>query len=911
MAAPKGFPLSLPITDDDDVDDVKPESQGIEEVDAAAEQGAGPSADLGDRGSATVPLHIIRKDRDSPERGRPRDRHDPPTRNDSIEDNIVGQPPFGDNEVDFEILPDDDDAGDEGVASEQVQQDTTKPRLIRRSSAPSPKTVPIVSPPRSPTNTPPDSPPPSPATPSRNLLSRIAAPLTPRGRVSWKQGQEEEDVKAKAEEEQDGKGAKAHRRSQTTTTDGFALRSPGPFRAMLRARGMTPFKGNGSIKDLSIEPSMGTDDWGQEDGSSSEEEYSEDEDEISIDDESSIFDDVADDAELVSDFSSIPPMPNSFLDLPPDLYDYLDPELVKNIASQKIATIAYEHHLLVKGVLQLLAERDVVGVEGDIHDTSNVVKMGPLKKKSTHGLWSVKYVEIRRGNLSYFSDDASQFGSAPRKTIHLRKRTCRCEPVVETNANADSFVFQLLVEGGPKKLWMAKSDEERQGWIRAINQSMIGQTEGSQDAPVDLSMYQSAIAAYRSVQGSLKEVESREDYLVAVDGLLYRKSSSSALRVPMTWVREEVIQRDDSPKDAHTANALVKTSISENWKCLSSTSVDINGCLISADTAYSAERVIGTLSRCILEFDRVDDCELESGISTKKIKHSNKDSSMTEVEAVSYARTILFGALRSQIRGDVLAAVQNLVQNESIAHVELDKSEPLQIDVSFAGDDFAEREKHPYDVSGWLLTRPKKGKAAWKHRFFVVSEGILSFFAKAEPRPYDLRGQLVLSKCTIESLDDNVLQIEGEEDGRCLQFEDRGVLLKWRTVLERAADPEFPVVISDPPSAEHRRRGMRGTIIVQPVKTATRGAMKAMKGAKNAGMKQIKNARGMIARGIAGRQRGERRASAHDMLIMSTRGLTEAVGTQKREPTVQAVTEFNHVFKVMPILSSDNPEPLL
>jgi hypothetical protein len=913
MTEPRGFPMSLPITDEDDedVEDVRSSSKGEQEQvvdDADTKTGARAASldsdtDLDGVGSKTVPLHFIQKEENSLNQGA----------------TLVSRQDTFEDEANFEILPDDDDAGDEGVAQQQQHGPNTPGRLVRRSSAPSPVSTPIISLPRSPINSPTNSPPPSPMTPSRNILSQIAAPLTPINRVAWKQNQEYEDSEVKIvderQQQQDGKhNTKAHRRN-STTDNGFVLRSPGPLRAIFRA-GMTPFKGTaaGSSKDLSVEPSMGTDDWGQDDGSSSDEEYSEDEEELSTDDESSVFDDGADDAELVSDFSSIPPMPNSFLDLPPDLYDYLDPELVKNITSQKISTFAYEHHLLVKGLLQLLAERDVVGVEGDIHDASNVVKMGPLKKKSSRGLWSVKYVEIRRGNLSYFSDNASQFGN-PRKTIHLRKRTCQCVPLVETNSNADSFVFQLLVEGGPKKLWMAKSDEERQGWIRAINQAMIGETEGSQDAPVDLSMYQSAIETYRSVQGPLKQVESREDYLVAVDGLLYRKSSSSALRIPMTWVREEVQQHDDNQKDAHTANALVKTSISENWKCLSNTSVDINDCLISADTVYSAERVIGTLSRCILEFGRVDDCEREEGISTKTIKRSGKDSFMTEVEAVSYARTILFGALRSQIRGDVTAAVQNLVQNESVAHVGLEKLEPLQIDVSFSGDDFSERPQ-PHDMSGWLMTRPKRGKV-WKKRFFVVSEGILSFFAKAEPRPYDLRGQLVLSKCTIKPLDDeNVLLIERDEEGRCLQFEDRGVLLKWRAVLERAADPEFPVVIPDPPSENNRRRGKRGTIAVKPLKTATRGAMKAMKGAKNASMKTIKNARGRIARGIASRQRGqglsreERRASTHDMLMRSTRGIAEEV-TEKREPTVQVVTEFNHVFKVMPVPSTEGAEPLL
>jgi hypothetical protein len=208
----------------------------------------------------------------------------------------------------------------------------------------------------------------------------------------------------------------------------------------------------------------------------------------------------------------------------------------------------------------------------------------------------------------------------------------------------------------------------------------------------------------------------------------------------------------------------------------------------------------------------------------------------------------------------------------------------------------------------------------------VVSEGVLSFFAEAEPRPYGLRGQIVLSKSTMRSLDEETLVIEQEEGNeRFLQFEDRGNLLKWRAVLERAADAESPTTIPRDPSPEPdgRRRGKRNSIVsnVKPIKAATdtgvkvgKRAMKVMKEAKNAGMKRIQDARGMLANM---RQRGqhtendlERRTTTHAMLMMSTRGLSDA-GNQKRDPTVQAVTELNSVFRVMPVSSSENAEPLL
>ena len=88
-----------------------------------------------------------------------------------------------------------------------------------------------------------------------------------------------------------------------------------------------------------------------------------------------------------------------------------------------------------------------------------------------------------------------------------------------------------------------------------------------------------------------------------------------------------------------------------------------------------------------------------------------------------------------------------------------------------------------------------------------------------------------------------------------------------------------------------------------------------MKGAKNKSMKTIKNAGGKIVRGI--RQRTQSTggdgtsSSTQEMLIMSTRGMSE-VENQKQEPTVQAVTEFNSVFRVMPVQEAgEDVEPLL
>jgi PH domain len=842
-----------------------------------------------------LPSETLHFERSPPEQGAANDlvaaRYDAPNYD------ILEQPTIEEEDGDFQILPDDDEAGEDIATPEHL------PTRLGLTATPFRVHSPVVgTPPPSPVGSPDGSPPASPKTPPVRIR-RFAVPLSPKvarspTRKLWP-GSEAKPDKATP-------NGVLHRRS----SDEFVInKSPlaGPFRA-IRARAMAAYKMN------AFEASSEVEEWLQDDGSSSDE-SSQAEDFISSDDESGTFDEILDDDDAVKDFAAIAPLPNSFLALPPDLYDFLDQNLVRTIGEQKLSTFAQEHHLFAKGLMQLLTERDAVGVEDDIHDASNVIKIGPLKKRTTRGLWSVKYVEIRRGNLSYFADDAKRIGSMHRKTVHLRKRTCLCKPVSEVDSDNDIFVFELMVEGRPKIRFMAKSEEERQGWIRAIGQAMIGDVEGSQqNTPVDLSIYKSAIDSYRSVKSALKQVEDRGEYLVAVDSLLYRKTASSALRVPMSWVREEIIEHSERQHDDDSPDARVKSNIAENWKCLSSSSVNINGHLIEQNTSHSANRILGTLARCILEYDRVE--AGHGGTHILKRQGVDNSSGMTELEAVSYARSILVSALQSDKHGHIREAVEHLVQNERVAHVEFVKSDHLQIDVSFADEDYLEREQNPCDMSGWLLTS-LKNVGAWKNRYFVVSEGVLSFFAEAEPRPYRLRGQIVLNKCTMKTLDDDTLIIENEEEQRCLQFQDRGQLLKWRTVLERAADSES-CRAAKPSAGSDRKKGRLGPVgsTANPLKSATdtgvkvgKRAMRVMKEAPKAGLKK---ARGMLAniryRGQTSND-DDRRNTTEAMVMMSTRGLPSECG--KRDPKVHAVTELNSVYRVMPVPSKGGDDPLL
>eukprot|EP00980_Cylindrotheca_fusiformis_P007053 scaffold1481_cov137-Cylindrotheca_fusiformis.AAC.7 len=624
-----------------------------------------------------------------------------------------------------------------------------------------------------------------------------------------------------------------------------------------------------------------------------------------------------DDADQIVDFSALSILPNSFLNPPPSHYDYLDPAILKDFGDQDLSTFAWEHHLLTKGLMQLFAERDHIGVEDDVHDTSNVLKMGPLKKRFKQKLWSVKYVEIRKGNLTYYDDKAMKEGKNSRTIVHLRKRTCRCEPIPKAKDGLSvGFAFALIDEGGPKRVWMAKSEEEREGWIRAINQAMIGETDGSLDVPLNMGLYRKAVEDYMSIKNYLEAVETREDYMAAANSLLQRQSKSSALRLPVKWIREEVLEENEEPleekeeeKKRDTPNQRVKSTVSDFWKALCSTSVVINGYQIEGNSAYSGERKIGALSRCILEHDKVDNALSHLG-SSRWVKRGDTDNFLTEVEAVSHARSILTGALRSYSGNESQLAVENLVRNDKIVScVQMATSEDLHVDVSFAGADFSdEYEQEPNDLSGWAMTRNKKNKS-FKERFFVLSEGVLSLYLEANPRPFGLRGQFVLKDAKVETFDDeNLIEIQIKDHNRQLYFEDRGEFLRWRSIIGTAAD-SFVLnsktiaeeSTEDLDSSDHKKKPLKGAMakLQKEAKGTGERAYKVMREARDAGMDKIRRILPKAGRfpNEGRRRRPQRRRPTTDMLLTSTRMLQLAA--EKREPTVQVMVESNKVYRII------------
>lgn len=311
---------------------------------------------------------------------------------------------------------------------------------------------------------------------------------------------------------------------------------------------------------------------------------------------------------------------------------------------------------------------------------------------------------------------------------------------------------------------------------------------------------------------------------------------------------------------------------------------------------------------------------------------------------MSYARNILRGVIHSRRKGEISAAVQELFRND-VANVELCSSEPLHIDVSYAGDDFSENRSRLSELNvGWIETKAKKSKK-WKFRYFVISEGVMSYFQRtmkiginnkteqpvgtgySSRRPYRLCSQMVLRDASITILEGNILSIEIRGQERLLRFNDRGELIRWKTIIDKGNANIFHgqeldrldemcaedvYEGNDTPenySDDRPLKGVRGAG-AKFLKNAARAKVQANKGMKRAKdatearMKSLRSGAGSFIRGVKGNPNSgmaesstRRRRPTNEMLLSSTINLN--CKSEKREPTVQTVVETNNTFKVM------------
>lgn len=455
------------------------------------------------------------------------------------------------------------------------------------------------------------------------------------------------------------------------------------------------------------------------------------------------------------------------------------------------------------------------------------------------GVWKVKYVEIRRGMFSYYENAVSITGSRVvggggggvpkrgelllRKNIPLEASTCTCRAVKlhqkALNFSPGGAIFELSCSNNTnmKRLWMATSREERQAWMQAINNAMVGGSVTRGDCVADhrgivrtvsvRSPFRTDLRMYLKQQTSMRTARTASEYLSGLRELLNR-----SLHVPVKWIAKQVVLSNNDGSTNHNTSTMpcafqekdVDLSIDQLWRDLQRDSVQINGDIFQGDNYHGPERILAALTRRLLSVGLMSDTTVAR-------------SDLRESQALVYARDLLLAGNRTRSGGDSYYCVNTLCGNTDLVVVVPSGTavEPVKIDIS---EDESDESFHTRlnEKSGWVRTKSKLQRS-WRKHFLVLSDGTLSSYDGATPRPHGLRGQRVLTDASVSvtkrkaekhekrsNHDEFILSIslkDGTTKDRLLLFDSEDVLVDWVFALE--------CVTKAKPSAESARKNVR------------------------------------------------------------------------------------------------------
>jgi hypothetical protein len=518
---------------------------------------------------------------------------------------------------------------------------------------------------------------------------------------------------------------------------------------------------------------------------------------------------------------------------------YLDQSLLNKISPLMAYHFGIEHRLFIRAVIDLLYDRDIVGVEANIDDP-NTLKSGKLKKASAYKAgWKTKYVELRMGNLTSYDDDpALHHTSAKRrlgKHILLRGSITTCRAVSSSHkhpGSSNGFVFELRTrnsgEPSSKRYFMTHTQKERQEWIRAIHESTIGglilsplHRQLSKNVSKNEDNNKGDLDEFLSVQQNIRSSKSEEDYRKALASVM-----ESALTVPVVWVKEHV-EAFNSAEQKADPDGDCSDFTSQFWRNLRREVVSINGFILDGSSGRGTERIVGALTRCILDFDRSNGRALLAKHREEGTAYMEYES-VSEVQAICYARDILLSCFRgdAQGHGDAQYCVDTLCSNPDLITLECQQTnyhkesdslhdKALAITVSCPElRDVGDITGRNHEQSGWITCR-SSSRDPWRSRFCVLSDGNFTYFEREHPSPHGLLEQLDLSGATIgisevkasskraaskardttdsetEHPDENsrflvVLVTRDRGKERQLCFDNRTEFLVWREALEVA-----------------------------------------------------------------------------------------------------------------------------
>ena len=492
-------------------------------------------------------------------------------------------------------------------------------------------------------------------------------------------------------------------------------------------------------------------------------------------------------------------------------------------ANGMVQDFAIEHRIFLRAILGLLNERDAHSMEANAN-SPKIFKIGHLKRASRRmGLWRTKYIELRKGTFSY-SDGVDKQGSSighsrdkktstvRRKEINLSASSCECRPI----KHSGGFVFELRIEGGSRRLWMADTPDERLVWIRAIHDAMIGasvtrgdnfleyqvehvggrnQKKKGNNVPPN-SPYKEFLEQYLEMKTATRSANSKDQYLGALSCL-----RGKSITVPVQWIKSQV---DDTPAASFVESAT-SSGIEQLWKDLRRDSVEINGFVIKGDSFQGPERIVGKLTQQILFSDNKSSQRNHTSLHVGEAQQR-----ITEAQAVSYARDILLACDRTRSGGDSYFCLENLCLNRTLVVLCPSSTEasPLSIKVSTRCQQNGIEEKDVIE-SCWAFSRNNSDEP-WKRQYMVLSNGILNCYSASDPTPHQLLENVVLQGAKIgssshvveeskyskhpgDSIAGGIINITAN-DGKVVRellFEDEFTFILWHISLTKSADSSY------------------------------------------------------------------------------------------------------------------------
>eukprot|EP00804_Cyclotella_cryptica_P005526 CCRYP_003035-RB/>CCRYP_003035-RB protein AED:0.08 eAED:0.08 QI:977/1/1/1/0/0.33/3/22/479 len=367
---------------------------------------------------------------------------------------------------------------------------------------------------------------------------------------------------------------------------------------------------------------------------------------------------------------------------------------------------------------------------------------------------------------------------------------------------------------------MANTKEERQRWIQAIHEAMIGASvtrsdnfleyhvddydgdfwSKSNNRKMDVqtkSPYCGTMSRYLKVRDAVNCAQSKTEYIEALCGL----NGDEATTVPVEWIKAQV---DITMRSAFVENET-SSCVEQLWKDLCRDSVAINGKVFVGDAYRGPDRILGNLTRQILhEGETGYRCSNGRSSSDLYATPSLSANRITEAQAVSYARDILLACDRTRSGGDSYYCAEHLCLNRELVAIcpTSVEASPLSITVGAARLGNGDQANVANDfVCGWVSIRaPNK---QWMRRFLILGHNMLSSYVEAEPRPHKLQEKFCLKGAVIvDNSSSRSCQSQEEEKSEILQFtiltddkkvrrdflfDDESSYYLWRYAFEGAA----------------------------------------------------------------------------------------------------------------------------